>query len=285
MAILCQSQAFAPITPPSTSSRPSLSLKAATITEGIAKEIKTQGNGEPIRFGQVATVSYKCYSNDSSQPFSQSPKQKMVVGDGVMIDGWEKALMSMTVGESASINISSEVSDLYGYGSQGVKGFIEGNAALRLDIDVLEVEEQKSMGVSGLAGVTGMTGSGDLGALDPSKPRTPEAIAAAYKVRQTQMALEKTEEKEGLEGWIEKAKSFYFFGFFEGETGEQAPWILRPSITFPIAFAVVGAGFYATFALGGISERGAQIKDELDDIVLTYNLVKQAVVVAFNLNM
>lgn len=99
------------------------------------------------------------------------------------------------------------------------------------------------------------------------------------------MALEKAEEKEGLEGWIEKAKSFYFFGFFEGETGEQAPWILRPSITFPIAFAVVGAGFYATFALGGISERGAQIKDELDDIVLTYNLVKQAVVVAFNLNM
>ena len=53
------------------------------------------------------------------------------------------------------------------------------------------------------------------------------------------MALEKAEEKEGLEGWIEKAKSFYFFGFFEGETGEQAPWILRPSITFPIAFAVV----------------------------------------------
>ena len=171
MAILCQTHAFVtPSTSTTSTTRPSLDLQAATITEGITKEIKKQGNGEPIRFGQVATVSYKCFSNDSSQPFSQSPKQKMVVGDGVMIDGWDKALMSMTVGESASVEISPEVSDLYGYGSDGVKGFIEGNAKLRLDIDVLDVEEQKSMGVSGVAGVTGMTGSGDLGALDPSKP-------------------------------------------------------------------------------------------------------------------
>ncbi len=94
------------------------------------------------------------------------------------------------------------------------------------------------------------------------------------------MSIEKAGEKEGLEGWIEKAKDFYFFGFFEGETGEQAPWILRPSITFPIAFAVVGAGFWVTFALGGISERGEQIKDDLDDIILSYNMVKSALVVA-----
>lgn len=95
------------------------------------------------------------------------------------------------------------------------------------------------------------------------------------------MILEQSEEKEGIEGWIEKAKTFYFFGFFEGETGEKAPWILRPSITFPIAFAVVGAGFWVTFALGGISERGTQVKDELDDIVLSYAIVKNALVLAF----
>jgi len=95
------------------------------------------------------------------------------------------------------------------------------------------------------------------------------------------MAAEQANKKEGLEGMIEKAKEFYFFGFFEGETGEKAPWILRPSITFPLAFAVVGAGFYATFALGGISERGKQVTDELDDIILTYNVVKNAAVVAF----
>ena len=33
--------------------------------------------------------------------------------------------------------------------------------------------------------------------------------------------IEKKDEKEGLEGLIEKAKDFYFFGFFDGETGER----------------------------------------------------------------
>jgi len=78
-------------------------------------------------------------------------------------------------------------------------------------------------------------------------------------------------EKEGIEGWIETAKGWYFFGFFEGETGEEAPWILRPSITFPIAFAIVGAAFAVSFVGGAISERGVQSTDELDDLILTMN--------------
>jgi hypothetical protein len=78
-----------------------------------------------------------------------------------------------------------------------------------------------------------------------------------------------TPKKEGLEGWIETVKGWYFFGFFEGETGEEAPWILRPSITFPIAFAIVGAAFYISYAGGAITERGMQSTDELDDIILS----------------
>lgn len=75
--------------------------------------------------------------------------------------------------------------------------------------------------------------------------------------------------KEGLEAWLDKVRNFYFFGFFEGETGEKAPWILRPSITFPIAFAIVGAAFYVSVLSGAISERGAASVDELDEIVLS----------------
>jgi len=204
-----------------------------------------------------------------------------------MIEGWEKALSTMIIGEKAIVSITGPSAiQQYGYGSDGVAGgIVPPNAELELEIEVLDAEEQKNMGVSGAVGsvgmVTDMTGSGDLGALDPSKPRTPETIAAAYKARQEQMFIEQTDKKEGLEGWIEKAKGFYFFGFFEGETGEQAPWILRPSITFPIAFAIVGAGFYLTFALGAISERGSQVTDELDDIILSFDVVKSALVVAF----
>lgn len=198
-----------------------------------------------------------------------------------MILGWDRALASMKVGEKAIVHVQD--AETFGYGKEGVKGFVPENAELDLEIEVLSVEDQNSMGM-GVAGVTGMTGSGDLGALDPSKPRTPEAIAAAYKARQDQLLLNQANQKEGLEGLLEKAKSFYFFGFFEGETGEQAPWILRPSITFPIAFAVVGAGFYVTYALGGITERGAQITDELDDIVLSMNLIKETVIVAMSMS-
>ena len=82
----------------------------------------------------------------------------------------------------------------------------------------------------------------------------------------------KVPEKEGLEGWIEKAKNFYFFGLFEGETGKQAPWFLRPSITFPIAFAIVGAAFWVSYATGSLFERGASVTDELDEFILDSSL-------------
>lgn len=247
------------------------------ITEGLSKTVTQEGNGDSLKFGDVATVSYNCYVASTGYTFAQSKKQKVVVGGGVMIEGWETALATMRVGEKSIVSVRD--SEKYGYGSEGVDGIVPPNANLDLEIEVIEAEEQKSIGMAGQA-VTGMTGSGELGALDPMKPRTPETIAAAYKARQVQLEVEKGTEKEGLEGIIEKAKSFYFFGFFEGETGEQAPWFLKPSITFPIAFAVVGAGFWATYALGGISERGAQIKDELDDIILSYNIVRNSLVVA-----
>ena len=44
---------------------------------------------------------------------------------------------------------------------------------------------------------------------------------------------------------------------------------MRPSITFPIAFLIVGAAFYVSFATGAITERGSQVQDELDEIILT----------------
>jgi hypothetical protein len=82
---------------------------------------------------------------------------------------------------------------------------------------------------------------------------------------------------EGLEAWINKVQNYYFFGFFEGETGQQAPWFLRPSITFPIAFAVVAVTFWFSYFVGAISERGAAVTDELDDIILSSSATSSAV--------
>ena len=103
--------------------------------------------------------------------------------------------------------------------------------------------------------------------------RTASEIAAAFEQRQAIKAASGIVEREGLAGWIDKAQNFYFFGFFEGETGQQAPWFLRPSITFPIAFAIVGAAFYVSYIAGAISERGAASVDELDEIIISMNTV------------
>lgn len=238
----------------------------------------------PLKFGDIATVSYTV-STTNKQIISKSKSQKVVVGESIMIRGWDDGVSSMNVGEKSIVHITD--AEMYGYGKEGIPPILGPMENLDIEIEVLDSEVQSKFGTGvggNLAGgdvsaISGMTGSGEFGALDPMKPRTPESIAAAYAARQEQMMIEKQDKKEGLEGWIEKAKEFYFFGFFEGETGEQAPWILRPSITFPLAFAFVGLGFYITFAVGGISERGSQATDELDDIVLSWNVMKDTIAV------
>ena len=38
-------------------------------------------------------------------------------------------------------------------------------------------------------------------------------------------------------------QGIYVFGFFDAPKGGQLPWYLRPIITFPLMFAVVGVAF------------------------------------------
>ena len=141
---------------------------ASPIAEGLTKTIVKVGRGKPLKLGEVATVSYTCsLLSSTQQPFAKSNQQKVVVGDGVMIEGWDKALSTMDVGEKALIQISESAAEKFGYGKDGIPGFIPANAGIQIEIEVLEAEEQKTMG---LAGVAGMSGSGDLGLLDPSKP-------------------------------------------------------------------------------------------------------------------
>lgn len=244
---------------------------------GIIKQVAKVGTGPPIRVGDVATVRYTCTvtgSDENQTPFAKSSAQKFVVGDGLMIDGWEFALQSMRGGERSIVIVTDPK---LSYGVAGVPPIVPENAIVEMDMEVLEVE----------AGVD----LGTIASADPLKPRTPASIAAAYNTRRELAMMEDADQKEGLEALIARFKTFYFFGFFEGETGQQAPWYLRPSITFPIAFAVVGLAFWVAYAGGGISERGAQVKDELDEYILSMNnnnidtgLINQAVIMTFFLS-
>lgn len=247
------------------------SLQAPMLPEGLVKTVVSGGipSAPLIERGDVVTVKYTCYSTTGESGDSdnillaRSDSQKMVVGDGTMVPGWDAALRSMVQGERAVIRLTDPS---LGYGSDPraaptleALGADSTRAQLEFDIQVQTVQPAAQA-----AQIFDM--NFDAMALEDTTPKTAQEIAEAYQVKMAN----KAPQKEGLEGWIETVKNYYFFGFFEGETGEEAPWYLKPSITFPIAFAVVGAAFYVSLQVGAISEKGAQSVDELDVIITSF---------------
>ena len=175
-----------------------------------------------------------------------------------MVPGWDAALRTMSEGERAVVRVvdpSLGFDDRARSALSALAGIGERLGEMEFDIEVRSVQP-----ASRAADIFDM--DFDAMALADTTPKTAQEIAEAYQVRMAN----KAPEKEGLEGWIDTVQNWYFFGFFEGETGEEAPWYLRPSITFPLAFAVVGAAFYASLLSGAISEKGAQSIDELDEV-------------------
>ena len=213
-----------------------------------------------VLFSQLLSIFYACDLAHVYWNCVSIFTIKQVVGDGAMIPGWDAALRTMKLGERAVIRLTDPS---LGYGDDPraapallALGADPSNSQLEFDILVQTVQPAAQA-----AQLFDM--NFDAMALEDNTPKTAQEIAEAYQVKMAN----KAPEKEGLEGWIETVKNYYFFGFFEGETGEEAPWYLKPSITFPIAFAVVGAAFYVSLLTGAISEKGAQSIDELDVIV------------------
>lgn len=181
----------------------------------------------------------------------------------------------MREGERASIHISDP---RFAYGEAGVPPFVPPNAEVEIDLEVLSVEEA-------MGGMAADTSALDAMGMDGpvSRPRTPAAIAAAYDQRMRDKAANAPEEKEGIEGFIDWIRNSYIFGLFEGETGQEAPWYLKPGITFPLAFLVVGAAFYVSLAGGAISERGAPSTDELDELIVSSDIIRTSIAVALSM--
>lgn len=253
----------------------SSSAAAATaVPEGLVKTVVARGNegSAPIARGDVVTVKYTCYSTTGGDDhknilLARSDSQKMVVGDGSMIPGWDAALRTMTLRERSVVRITDPALG-YDLGNPRTRASLEalgvvGGTAQQLEFDIMVEKVQPAAMVADIFDM-----NFDAMALEDNTPKTASEIAEAYQVKMAN----KAPDKEGLEGWIEKVQNYYFFGFFEGETGEEAPWYLRPSITFPIAFAVVGAAFWVSLTVGAISEKGAQSIDELDVKIIATSL-------------
>jgi len=170
-----------------------------------------------------------------------------------MIDGWEAAIKTMAIGERAVVKISDPT---LGYGANGVPPVVPPDAEIELDIEVMDSNAPLKLDFN------------DIGNQNLAPTKASEIAKVFEEKMQKKAEAGELEEKEGLDFWIDRFQNAYIFGLFDSETGETPPWFLRPSITFPLAFLVVGGAFYFVVASGGITQRGEQIKDELDQVLL-----------------
>ena len=113
------------------------------ITESIKNnmlEIETivEGSGVESKVGDSLTVHYTGMLEDGTK-FDSSVDRgtpfNFILGRGQVIEGWEKGMEGMKVGEKRKLTIQPE----YAYGERGVPGVIPPNATLIFEVELLEI--------------------------------------------------------------------------------------------------------------------------------------------------
>lgn len=121
---------------------------AVTPTEDILKELQDtgtvadlrvndtlEGSGEPVAPGDTVTVHYTGILPDGTVFDSSRDKEpfSFTVGEGIVIQGWERGLVGMKKGGRRILVIPPSL----GYGATGV-GQIPPNATLIFEVELLE---------------------------------------------------------------------------------------------------------------------------------------------------
>lgn len=199
---------------------------------GVKKTLLTVGSGVKVPAGATVKVEYTGKLEDGSI-FDSSRKRKggfsFQLGKGMVIKGWEAAVSTMRVGETAEFTISPT----YAYGRRGMPPVIPGNATLQFEIEVVDAKGGETEGQVQ-----------NVPDFNPDVPRTTEEIAARYEV----LKKEREEQRKTMT-FFDK---FYIISPFQSQTGEKPPWWINPNITFFIVALFVAAGFYLVLLSGAI---------------------------------
>ena len=213
---------------------------------GVLKTVMKEGGGALVTPGAEVAVKYEGRTAEG-QVLCRGDDFRFLQGDGTMIGGFETAVGSMRVGEVARVTVQP----WYAYGSTGVSPVVGPDTPLEFDIEVLEASGN-------------FLNPKSFRDVDPKKLRDAKSIAQDYAQR-SELRMRNEEGMTGTEKSLKWFKSLYFFGFFEGETGEKAPWYLTPTITFPIMFVTCAAAFYVLISFGGVSiKRDLILEDSID---------------------
>lgn len=106
---------------------------------GLETKVLKEGSGIEAQQGDIISVHYTgTFENgtkfdssvDRGTPF------RFKLGDGNVIEGWDKGVLGMKVGEKRRLTISPEL----GYGTAGVAGVIPPNSTLVFEVELLEIQ-------------------------------------------------------------------------------------------------------------------------------------------------
>jgi len=107
---------------------------------GLQINDKTVGTGTEAANGDRVTVHYTGRLSDGTKFDSSLDRDQpfeFVLGEGRVIQGWEKGVLGMKVGGQRELVIPPEM----GYGAQGAGDVIPPNAVINFDIELLEVQK------------------------------------------------------------------------------------------------------------------------------------------------
>ncbi|MBK9055395.1 MAG: FKBP-type peptidyl-prolyl cis-trans isomerase [Chloroflexi bacterium] len=101
-------------------------------------EVLVPGEGDLPQDGEVVTLHYIGYLADGTEfdnSYTRNEPVTFAIGRGMVIPGWEQAVVAMNVGEKARITIPPELA----FGAEGVSGVIPPNAVLVMEVELLAI--------------------------------------------------------------------------------------------------------------------------------------------------
>ena len=123
---------------------------------GVVRTMQKHGNGRTPCVGEEVTVHYvgtlaaDTQFKKAGTQFDSSRERKkplvFVIGIGAVIKGWDEGIMEMSLGEVATLRITSD----YGYGEKGMPPVIPPNAELSFEVELLGIGKERAAGTSSI---------------------------------------------------------------------------------------------------------------------------------------
>lgn len=113
-------------------------IKKDIMVNDLKIEVLKEGTGEPAVVGDEVVVHY-IGSLEDGHVFDSSHTRgvpfPVTIGEGRVIQGWEKGLQGIKVGEKRKLTIPPAM----GYGAREIPGVIPANSVLIFEIDCVEI--------------------------------------------------------------------------------------------------------------------------------------------------